>query len=740
MKKILVALVLLFGIVNFSFWQSNDDTQIIDTINNQTWLDNLKDLSQSVKFKSFSSCQSMESVLEDFISKSWKWWYSFGYYWNDDLWLLFNQPMADSVAGNVTSESKTQSLWATQSQWTSTSTVDFSKTNVQVEWVDEPEILKTDWKYVYYYNEKNKKIYIIKSPLNIEESKIYLEDAQVVKTIAVPNEFSQIQLFIQDGKLVILAQRYWTYSYNYSFIDRSTKTIAIVYDISDINNLRLLKLHALDGTFFDARMINSKLYIVSRSYVNWSPIYPLLKGDAKTTKIDVNVNNMLPWEIDLSYTNNTLKQDVKINWKKYPYDLNVSQVDCNEISYVLPDDETLKKQWFNPEFAVITTLDINNLESKPQTRVMFGSLNQLHVSTDSIYVTNYFYTSYNFRCPLWAMCIMPYYRSGENTLIHKFSLATWVNYVNSNIIPWYPLNQYSMSEDNWYFRILTNTWYPSLSTHLFVLDNKLNLSGSLRDIEPGEQFKSSRFIWNKLYLVTFRQIDPLFVVDLANTSKPKIVGELKIPWYSTYLHPYSDMSWWVQYLIWLGYDTSTWAWGWTMNAGLKIDMYKVDFNNLSWDNIDVKQIFTKTLWDQWSWSEAMENPRMFVWDKNRKLLLLPLILQRQDDSQYCTVYYDKNWKETSKSCYPTYQYETTFAWIKWYNLDLTNWITETISKDYMSILSWAKSNYYDNYLTQWWFRYLNFRVGYLGDVIYNVNNLFWEFSIMGTNENKKIDF
>lgn len=77
----------------------------------------------------------------------------------------------------------------------------------------------------------------------------------------------------------------------------------------------------------------------------------------------------------------------------------------------------------------------------------------------------------------------------------------------------------------------------------------MNIIGSLMGIEPEEDFKSSRFIGDKLYLVTFEQIDPLFVVDLVNPRKPTIIGELKIPGYSTYLHPHSPLSDGVQYIL-----------------------------------------------------------------------------------------------------------------------------------------------------------------------------------------------
>jgi uncharacterized secreted protein with C-terminal beta-propeller domain len=99
------------------------------------------------------------------------------------------------------------------------------------------------------------------------------------------------------------------------------------------------------------------------------------------------------------------------------------------------------------------------------------------------------------------------------------------------------------------FRILTKTWYPNLSTQFFVFDKNFSLAGKLLDIDPGEEFKSSRYIGDKLYLVTFQQIDPLFVVDIADIKDPKIVGELKIPGYSTYLHPYDTLKNGVQYLV-----------------------------------------------------------------------------------------------------------------------------------------------------------------------------------------------
>jgi uncharacterized secreted protein with C-terminal beta-propeller domain len=85
-----------------------------------------------------------------------------------------------------------------------------------------------------------------------------------------------------------------------------------------------------------------------------------------------------------------------------------------------------------------------------------------------------------------------------------------------------------MDEDtNGNFRIITRNWNPQLATHIWKLDNTLQHHSQLLNVEPGEDFKASRYIGDKLYLVTFQQIDPLFVIDMKD--KPTILGELKIP-------------------------------------------------------------------------------------------------------------------------------------------------------------------------------------------------------------------
>ena len=78
---------------------------------------------------------------------------------------------------------------------------------------------------------------------------------------------------------------------------------------------------------------------------------------------------------------------------------------------------------------------------------------------------------------------------------------------------------------------------------------------------------------DKLFLVTYQQVDPLFAIDLADQKNPKILGELKIPGYSTYLHPYD-----ANHIIGLGYDTTTNQWGGTQQNGIKVDLYEINYD------------------------------------------------------------------------------------------------------------------------------------------------------------------
>ena len=169
----------------------------------------------------------------------------------------------------------------------------------------------------------------------------------------------------------------------------------------------------------------------------------------------------------------------------------------------------------------------------------------------------------------------------RKTIIHKISIdEDKIEYVAKGSVPGRLLNQFSMDESGDRFRVATTEEYyiqhqgTIRSNAVYVLDEQLSIVGELDDIAPDESIFSAKFMGDRLYLVTFEQIDPFFVIDLS-TDTPKILGELKIPGFSNYLHPYDE-----EHIIGIGRDTKEMDNGRVQQLGIKIALFNVaDVNN-----------------------------------------------------------------------------------------------------------------------------------------------------------------
>ncbi len=623
--------VLLLWCIIFpmSIFASNiEDTSIIDELEKNT----PEKIETSYSLSSFESCDAFEDVIEGYMKTYWENSYRnvrYLNFWGPVMMESESMIMEDSVASP---EAKV-SWWSDE----------ISQTNTQVIGVDEADIVKTDGNYHYYYNQTEKAVFIVK----VDGS-----DLDLIKKIKLPSSFYGVELYIDTNRLTVLASSYsqTDYSAKWYFIDRNTKTYSIVFDTQDKNNPELLKLYSSDWSYKSSRKIGDNLYVVSTNYFNY-PYYNISSVD----DIEIDARKFLPQKLDISKTDTVSDQNLTIKDKKLPYKARTWNIaDCNSISYSFPSEETIKNGWFNPGYNIISVINMRDTSLDVTTKVIAGSNSEIYMSLDNLYMTEGIWSASNFDCPPNAMCAMPFFWGGsQNTLVHKLNIDNQnISYHDSALVPWAPLNQYSMDEYNGNFRIITSQWSPERSTGLYVLDNNLKTISSLTNLAPGETFQSSRFIGDKLFLVTFEQIDPLFAIDLSDVTKPVVLGELKIPWFSTYLHPYDD-----NHLIGLGYDTQLNQWGGTQTAGVKVDLYKINYDKKCWDSgltdmqnekcksgdykwIIVEQLYTETLGWKWSYSEALNNPRMFVWNKNRNTLLLPATLYEKDDSWRTLDYYN----------------------------------------------------------------------------------------------------
>jgi len=668
---------------------SNPDTQLIDQIS--SWSNTTN--AASLKFTQAKSCESIQEMLKKYAKERPTYTYS---RWRSD-WMMLNSVQGVSETKSFSAESSLDledASYAIESpKWESmfSSSTDYSTTNIQKAGVDEPEIIKTDGKYFYYYNYKTDKISILSSPLDLDKATLDPNNLAIVKEIAIPQGLDDIELFIGNDRLVLMGD-YWSSSWDDEYIFNGSRTILAIYDISDITNLKLLKFENLPWYYETARLIDNQLYVVTQQSLNWYywPTY------------------------DFNIVKGLSSVEVTEKWA------DVKTMDCSNISYVLPEDEDLK---LNPTFTIVTALNIKDTAKDIETTALLSPSWEIHMSKNSLYLVSNFYTPNKWSCPRWLLCTSSYYWWTTQTLVHKFQRnGLALKYENTSLVWWQLLNQYSMDEDaNGNFRILTKTRNPKLATNLYVLDKNLNLAGKLENIEPEEEFKSSRYIGDKLYLVTFEQIDPLFVVDIADIKNPKIIWELEIPGYSTYLHPLK-VDGTKQYLLWLWYSTADNGWWGVINSWVKLSLFEIDYAKKdSNDYISVKELSSLTQWGKGSNSDALTNPRLFVMDKNYNVTLPLSLSEQKTDWQNCSVYYDENGNEKEKNCYPVTRQVQDFLGLKTFNVTPENGIKETFAKNYLEedSLSWTVSK------NKWYLS--NMRVGYVGDALYTFNPLFADF-------------
>jgi uncharacterized secreted protein with C-terminal beta-propeller domain len=210
-------------------------------------------------------------------------------------------------------------------------------------------------------------------------------------------------------------------------------------------------------------------------------------------------------------------------------------------------------------------------------------------------------------------------RDSMRTVVHKIAIgqAGELDYVAKGEVPGRLLNQFSMDESGDRFRLATTVEYYSpysqgLYSNVYVLDEQMQTVGRLEQIEPGESIYAARFIGDRLYLVTFQRIDPLFVIDLS-VDQPRILGELKLPGYSTYLHPYDE-----RHIIGIGKEAKENGFGGVQATGVKLALFDVS------DVSQPRLVDDHIIEGQGTDSEALYDHKAFFFDKSRGLLSIPV--------------------------------------------------------------------------------------------------------------------
>ncbi|MEK5040080.1 beta-propeller domain-containing protein [Sporosarcina sp. FSL K6-3457] len=387
---------------------------------------------------------------------------------------------------------------------------DHSTTNNQVEGVDEADIVKTDGDFIYAVVGDGKvSITDIRNPKNIEQAAV----------IKMEEGFYPSQLFLHGKTLVVLGEKYEPYreeqqaTSSKRLMPVNSMTMVRLYDVSNPKKPSMIREVGAEGYLNGARKAGDTLYFVTN-------VHPYF------------------WIMD-HFDGDVLRPSM--------YDSKRS-ADTQLLDY---QDIAILPGATEPSYSVITAINLSSpATNKVVTKGYLGSSEQLYMSKENLYLTA---TSYDNMSTSNMMIWNP---GTANTELFKFALkGTDVTYHSSAELKGHLLNQFSMDEYKGNFRVVMtegNMWddkNPS-KNHLFILNQNMKLTGSVEGLAKGERIYSARFIGDKAYMVTFRETDPLFVIDVANPAAPKVLGELKIPGFSNYLHPLDDT-----HLIGFGYET-----------------------------------------------------------------------------------------------------------------------------------------------------------------------------------------
>jgi inhibitor of cysteine peptidase len=449
-----------------------------------------------------------------------------------------------------------------------------STTNIQVVGVDEADIVKNDGAYIYLAS-GNKTVIALAYPP---------EQARVVSEIEV--EGRVIGIFINGDRLVVFEEEAPYYAYYDIQSDSSEKfympyispkIYVKVYDVSDRATPQLQREISANGNYVSSRMIGDYAYVV----VN-EPVY---------------------------------EQDDEVNLPKIGSGNNETEIPATDIYYSDVAD------YYYMYTTIIAINTQNNGEEPTYETILLGASSNLYVSAENIYLT----------FPVWGGdvvgpggVIRSPEQSSERTSIHRIHIeGATMEYVASGEIPGMILNQFSMDEYDGYFRVATTTHGEKSLNNVYVLNMALNITGSLEDLAPGETIYSARFVGGRCYVVTFRNIDPLFVIDLSSPANPTVLGELKITGYSSYLHPYDET-----HLIGIGKETVAEREDFAWYQGVKISLFDVS------DVSNPREISKYEIGDRGTDSPVLWDHKAFLFDRERNLLVMPVLEAKINATQY----------------------------------------------------------------------------------------------------------
>ncbi len=366
----------------------------------------------------------------------------------------------------------------------------YGQTNVQVEGVDEADILKNDGENLYLL--KGNTLHVIRA---------YPADSMAeLATVVLKEQFDEEKISYYYANEMFLYNNYLCVMLTCNYSDYSeSRTMALIYDISDPANPTFVQRFAQDGHYLSSRIAGGRLILV-------------------TTHSDFYTYD---------YTKNG-QQCIVLEDRMIPK----TYIDSDDGVAVPETNLSVMDESAPTAFTVVSLLNMDDLSAEISTQAVLGGGTDVYCTNENLFVARRIYEVKEYPS---ADGLTVSASSYVSTQIYSFTFADGtVQRMATGCVPGEPLNQFSMDEHNGYFRIAVTFGNDN---GLYVLDNNLVIVGESEHYGENEQIRSVRFMGDWAYVVTFEQTDPLFVFDLSDPTKPVITGEVKLPGFSAYLHP-----------------------------------------------------------------------------------------------------------------------------------------------------------------------------------------------------------
>lgn len=604
--------------------------------------------------KKFSSCSDLERIVSASNTTS-------DYDYGLPVPMMMNREVA-SVSG-----------LSSPAPVATAKSADYSSTNIQVQGVDEGDIIKTDGTYIYN---------IIGSDLVISQA-VPAEQARVLSRTPLGTLMNPREIYIEGNKVLVLGYTNSRLSYYdvqpaatkisgsassimpmpYPYFNQS-RVMALTLDVTDRTNPEVMRSLEFSGTLAASRVTNGYAYLVVNNY---TPRFYPMRGATKDF-------STLPTYRDLK-TEQQISELLE-DGSSQPF---TNLTPCTDVDYIAP----ARTGGFMQVVAIPLSQPLNPIGKKVLWGVNNGST--VYVSPENVYVASRDYS------PTRG-------NSNERTELYKFKFnKNTISLTASQSIPGVPLNQFSLDENGGLLRIaVTESQARYQFSAIYIYDSELQYIGAVKDIAPGEQIYSTRFMGNRAYMVTFRQTDPFYVIDLKDPRNPAILGELKIPGFSNYLHPYDE-----NHIIGIGkatVETDRNGREIVLQQGVKLGLF--DVTNPS----NPRELFKTEIGDRGTDSPALNDHHAFLFSKDKNLLAFPInivsLTPEQKASSTDIWAYGKN----------------TFQGLMVYNLNLQNGFQE-LGRITHAVSSTPTDYWYGNYGLESIKRSL-----YIGNNLYTVSD------------------